>query len=50
MQCADMLCSDLRELNKHADPMLHLLVLDEIKKAREIQFRLGAIAAALKVQ
>jgi Tfp pilus assembly pilus retraction ATPase PilT len=45
-QTADLLLQDLQALSASGSVIVHLLVLPEIRKAREMKDRLSAIAAA----
>jgi hypothetical protein len=45
---ADMLLTDLQELNRVGGPLVSLLILPEIEKVAEVKMRLKAMNAALK--
>lgn len=47
-QTADLLLSDLRELNRTGGPVLSMMVLPEIQRAAELKTKLEGLASALK--
>lgn len=47
-QAADLLLSDLQELNRNGSSVVSLLVLPELEKVAGVKSRLEAILSALK--
>lgn len=49
-QAADLLLSDLQELNRKGNGVVSLLALPEIEKVAGVKSRLEAVLAALKAE